>query len=1367
MAIEKNNFKVSRFDSEFSPGSRDTMSSDEEELQRRSSAVESDDDDEFDDADSGAGSDDFDLLELGETRAEFCQVGNQTCSIPLELYDLPGLEDILSVDVWNECLTEEERLSLTKFLPDMDQETFMITLNELLTGCNLHFGSPIKKLFDMLKGGLCEPRVALYREGLDFLQKRQHYHLLRKYQNSMVSNLCQTRDAWLNCRGYSIDERLRVLNIMKSQKSLMYEKVEELQTDSSERESGEQLWSGRMKDRKPVPKTGRRSAYGMGSNMDFPSRGRLVAIEMENQGKQNAKGTLKFAGMKPPSAKDLVGYPSAYHGLDMNSGPYGSAAALPRQSKGAGYDSALRIRDRMRSGDDGEEMAYGMGIQRDLKVGKKPGLSRGDSLATDGFMGLPLSSKGDLPAYGRNRNFSMLSEGKVTGKPHNMKTSHDFVKKTKYTENVQQFAVGDQIKPFKGRDLQKPSKGNRVDLSDRTEPFWHRRAQGEAFDMDSPFKGDDWDVRNKKWKTGRESPDLSYKSYRTSPRMNDRYSVSAFTGEPMKGKYMQNGMKSGRVYMKNEDTESDSSEQFDDDEDSNPLLKSKLAFPVGLMEGSQSKLSLSGLDLKRAKLVKRDVKENARAVDGIMPSSRNMGGFGDHEHVAGVEKYTSRKKGKLRGSTPMHESDARIFGDNYISGLGKFNDDGDRKQIHKLSKNGKLHGEPIERLPTSTLKAYSSERKQKRDGSRVSVHQSTYMHDDGAFEDDMLVTHLLPDEKGQGRFGKKGQSKEARLSDRNGRSDAPLLVCNSATKKRKGKEDAVMDIDGRDEDGDEQSDAQRHVDDSIPLKRKAKRKMDQDSGGSDMENTRATVTEMGTVEMELEAKPQKKQFTLITPTVHTGFSFSVIHLLSAVRMAMITPLPEDLEVSKPREEHNKNQEGSAIRVPSHENADAGISEHAVQGNGPSLTVQEIVNRVRSNPGDPCILETQEPLQDLVRGVLKIFSSKTAPLGAKGWKALATYEKSTKTWSWIGPVSHSSLDHETIEEVTSSEAWGLPHKMLVKLVDSFANWLKSGQDTLQQIGSLPNPPLALMQFNLDEKERFRDLRAQKSLNTISPSSEEVRSYFRKEEVLRYSIPDRAFSYTAADGRKSIVAPLRRCGGKPTSKARDHFMLKRDRPPHVTILCLVRDAAARLPGSIGTRADVCTLIRDSQYIVEDVSDAQVNQVVSGALDRLHYERDPCVQFDGERKLWVYLHREREEEDFEDDGTSSTKKWKRQKKDPAEQSDQGAVTVAYHGSGDQTGYDLCSDLNAEPSGNDDDKRMETVYNDVRQNLEDNVDVHHGPEHGDAHQDHPVVWEGIGLNPIQENKLLCQENSTNEDFDDEAFGRERPVGLLSASLL
>ena len=28
----------------------------------------------------------------------------------------------------------------------------------------------------------------------------------------------------------------------------------------------------------------------------------------------------------------------------------------------------------------------------------------------------------------------------------------------------------------------------------------------------------------------------------------------------------------------------------------------------------------------------------------------------------------------------------------------------------------------------------------------------------------------------------------------------------------------------------------------------------------------------------------------------------------------------------------------------------------------------------------------------------------------------------------------------------------------------------------------------------------------------------------------------------------------------------------------------------------------------------------------MDRLHYEPDPCVRYDAERKLWVYMHRAR---------------------------------------------------------------------------------------------------------------------------------------------
>lgn len=112
--------------------------------------------------------------------------------------------------------------------------------------------------------------------------------------------------------------------------------------------------------------------------------------------------------------------------------------------------------------------------------------------------------------------------------------------------------------------------------------------------------------------------------------------------------------------------------------------------------------------------------------------------------------------------------------------------------------------------------------------------------------------------------------------------------------------------------------------------------------------------------------------------------------------------------------------------------------------------------------------------------------------------------------------------------------------------------------------------------------------------------------------------------------------------------------------------VRDAAARLPNGEGTRAEICELLKDSQFLAPDVTSAQVpnplhtapwlsiplflvffffflelinstlcfiqvNTVVSGALDRLHYEKDPCVKYDIGRKLWIYLHRDRSQEEF----------------------------------------------------------------------------------------------------------------------------------------
>lgn len=1368
MAIEKNSFKVARFDLEFqSPHSRDTpmSSDDDEDFQRNpgAPAVESDDDDEFDDCDSGAGSDDFDLLELGEAGEEFCQIGDQTCSIPHELYDLPGLKDVISMEVWNEILTEEERFGLSKYLPDMDQENFACTMTELFSGDNLHFGSPIDKLFQMLKGGLCEPRVALYRKGLSFFQRRQHYHSLQKHHDGLVNNICQIRDAWLNCRGYSIEEKLRVLNIMRSQKSLMSENMEDLRSDSSDREeSGDGLWDKRLKDSKLGQKAGRHTVQSMGPASDISSRARKTKTNMESSKleKRNPRGTLKLGGSKPTSMKEVPEpFSSTLPGIEMKSGRYGLGLPVSQYNKDLGRDFAAAIgkNEQISEYDDEGETMVEVAVHRDRNL-RRVGVND-KSVASkwkkhedpraeediDSFMKSPMSGRNNLHILGRNRAINKLSDIKVlTAKPSNARNMYDSGKRGKYSENLQLFTAENPMKYGKGQKLHPSFKGSQLELLDANDPAWLSKRGGL-------FPTSDLNAKNKKWKMSREAIDLN---------ANDKFLPTEFRAKPFQDKFRagsQNGKRDGAgnrgvgTFSKAEDTESDSSEPMDEDDDDNPLMRSKWAYPGGVPE-----LRL-GPDAKKAEFSERDEKERYLTVDGSS-HSRKMESFSQNLDMMRLEH-----KGKMHDVGYFNVLPTKGLHKNYFPGVIGSDE---QQQFYQLGRNGHVEGNHGDSSQAPLKSSLIPGRRRKGEVPHDFSHlQSNYMQDH-QFDNDLFWTRPLAAAANGVPFklGKKGHLVDLSAGHHPERSDVPLIGCNTVSKKRKVKDDlAYMEL--QDNNHFLHADAEPQLDDASSSRKRGKNKLEDASDILENGVSQPPGMDMEMEDVEAEAKRQKKSFPLITPTVHNGFSFSIIHLLSAVRMAMVTLLPDDsLEAGKHlgnhdaeqgvKEEQNSKQEDANV------NSNPNTSEALALANVPFLTVQEIVNRVKSNPGDPCILETQEPLQDLIRGVLKIFSSRTAPLGAKGWKPLVVYQKSTKSWSWIGPVSHNSSDSEAVEEVTSPDSWGLPHKMLVKLVDSFANWLKNSQETLQQIGSLPDPPLTLMQINLDEKERFKDLRAQKSLNTISPSSEEVKTYFQKEEFLRYLIPDRAFSYTAVDGKKSIVAPLRRCGGKPTSKARDHFMLKRDRPPHVTILCLVRDAAARLPGSIGTRADVCTLIRDSQYIVEDVSDAQVNQVVSGALDRLHYERDPCVQFDGERKLWVYLHREREEEDFEDDGTSSTKKWRRQKKEAAEPSEPGDVTVAYPGSVGQSGFDSVSDLNIDTLGVDDDKRSEPDYQNGNDQMEENGETSHGSESMHPHPGPtPATWNGVGQKSTEETKFLCQENSTNEEFDEDAFGGEPPA--------
>ncbi|XP_062181394.1 uncharacterized protein LOC133885672 [Phragmites australis] len=1140
---------------------------------------------EQEEEDSGMGSDELEVTELGEAGAEMCQVRDQSVAVPLELYNLGRLGDVLSLDAWNNLLSEEERLRLAALMPDMDQETFARTLVELLAGENFHFGSPLAALFDRLKGGLCDPRVVLYRRGTCFAERRKHYYWLQSYHNSMVRGLWEIKDCWKGREGYSLDERLRVLDAMKVQRqqkiALGLAGRAASETDSESRESGEQFVTRLKPDKMGLKKAGKSV-------------------------KERSRGLLRV-GVRKGVDEEYIGGSGRDAAVTLSE--------LSRQHNAYVYDPSVTHRGKLHRSIDGL-CAEDLGYDRDLprirpsRPLTKPGKKKDLAKSYDGYL------------HGNNYSDSHTSSPYYYGRPV-------------ANQGVTLAAAFDPPYFDTGRNARHSERdwvqgGKMVQSKPLIGDATHWSAGTHTGNLDDWQKGQstaDYRSRNAQAVHG-----MKVKPYKNIvQQVNDAHLGSDPRGKisqvKIKGKsssqfhrISQKHSKSDAVYAQNEESESDSSEQFEDGGD--------VKFLERKPERHHSGFHRPAHGAKKSHNLAKTIKMNYPASTADLEPSQSKG-----------------VKGKV--SETGYLSDVHVTMPEQISEVIKPQAaSGERKR--KGTANLDMHG-------YDDFELY--EIKENANESFMSPENESLASRSG---------HAAQDSNGD--FGG------------NGRVKVPLSSCSSGSKKLKGR----VEVTSLDEHGETAPSGPKVVENSGSSKKKSKKKPETITDAVTVAEPALAIPE-NVVAIEPEKPPEKpkKKYVPITPTIHTGFSFSVVHLLTAVKKAMVSPTEDTPATAKQpdgeggkkwfnNEENGKTpQESSATEQAQQvlEAADASAAEPTVPSNSTALTVQELVNRIRSNPGDPRILETQEPLQDLVRGVLKVLSSRVAPLGAKGWKVLVAYEKSNKSWFWVGPVPSVSSDGDPDEE-TSAEAWGIPHKMLVKLVDAFANWLKSGQETLKQIGSLPPPPPP-NPANLDLKERFKELRAQKSLNTIIPSSDEARVYFQREEFLRYSIPDRAFCYTAADGEKSIVAPLRRGGGKPTAKARGHPMLLPDRPPHVTILCLVRDAAARLPAGTGTRADVCTLLRDSQYLnfEEANKEAAINQVVSGALDRLHYERDPCVLYDNDKKLWTYLHRGREEEDFEDDGTSSTKKWKRPRKDPSDPAEPGVANDDFEDDGTGT--------------------------------------------------------------------------------------------------
>ncbi|XP_036379176.1 nuclear factor related to kappa-B-binding protein isoform X2 [Megalops cyprinoides] len=275
----------------------------------------------------------------------------------------------------------------------------------------------------------------------------------------------------------------------------------------------------------------------------------------------------------------------------------------------------------------------------------------------------------------------------------------------------------------------------------------------------------------------------------------------------------------------------------------------------------------------------------------------------------------------------------------------------------------------------------------------------------------------------------------------------------------------------------------------------------------------------------------------------------------------------------------------------------------MEGLASTATLEEKVLQWQSSPAStlnpwfssaPCWSELVVPALQFLAG-----ESKAGVISLpSGFSPLVEFREHTQQWKWIGANQDGEKDLSALCQL----------------------WLESKDQVVvkesEELAEL-TPPTPRVWTDY----------------VVRPSTGEERHIFQEQEQQRYDQPHKAFTFRM-HGFESVVGPVKGVFDKETSlnKAREHSLLRSDRPAYVTILSLVRDAAARLPNGEGTRAEICELLKDSQFLAPDVTSAQVNTVVSGALDRLHYEKDPCVKYDIGRKLWIYLHRDRSQEEFE---------------------------------------------------------------------------------------------------------------------------------------
>ncbi|KAI3457768.1 hypothetical protein Pfo_014431 [Paulownia fortunei] len=134
-------------------------------------------------------------------------------SVPEEIFELENLSEVLSYEVWQSHLSDNERSFLSQFLPKEPEPDTIV--RDLLAGDNFHFGNPYVKWGASLCFGEFHPDNVLHEEQSLKASKKAYYSDLQKYHNDMIENLQMWKEKWAGCKDPEVDI---VQNIWSSKK---------------------------------------------------------------------------------------------------------------------------------------------------------------------------------------------------------------------------------------------------------------------------------------------------------------------------------------------------------------------------------------------------------------------------------------------------------------------------------------------------------------------------------------------------------------------------------------------------------------------------------------------------------------------------------------------------------------------------------------------------------------------------------------------------------------------------------------------------------------------------------------------------------------------------------------------------------------------------------------------------------------------------------------------------------------------------------------------------------------------------------------------------------------------------------------------